>query len=501
MEKEQGGAKRQSAGKVLLATVKGDVHDIGKNIVGVVLGCNNYEVINLGVMVRAEEIFRQAREHQADIIGLSGLITPSLDEMVHVATQMQHHKFDTPLLIGGATTSVKHTAVKIEPCYQAPTVHVKDASRVVQVAQKLLNPDSRPDYHQSIRAEYEVVRQRHLKSQARQKLLPLAEARRRRFAPDWQAETIETSEAMGVTTMDNIGLDEITPFIDWSPFFHAWELRGRFPDILQHAKYGEKAAELYQDGQTLLRHIIENQLLRARAVHGFFPANSIEDDVVVYADPGRSQVLTTFHFLRQQLAKGNDKPNYCLADFIAPQSSGRADVLGAFAVTAGAGLDDLCRDYEADHDDYNAIMAKVLADRLAEALAEMLHQKVRRLWGYGKNEELTVEDLIREKYRGIRPAPGYPACPDHTEKRLLFDLLQAERCVGITLTENFAMHPASSVSGFYFAHPEAVYFNVSKIDRDQVRDYAQRKQCSPEDIERWLGPNLSYTPERAPVLS
>jgi 5-methyltetrahydrofolate--homocysteine methyltransferase len=489
-EKQRLGTSRAN-GKVLLATVKGDVHDIGKNIVGVVLGCNNYEVIDLGVMVSCEKILATAREQRVDVVGLSGLITPSLDEMVHVAKEMTREGFDLPLLIGGATTSKAHTAVKIAPAYRHATVHVLDASRAVGVVGSLVNQEQRERFSRSVREDYDRVRQAH-QDRGPKVLRSLDAARAHRLPTDWGTVDIPTPVFTGIRTIDRQPLRELVPYIDWSPFFHTWELRGRYPDILADATVGPKAKELLEDAQALLEEIIQEGLLTARAVYGFFPANSAGDDIEVYGDEARREVRAVFHTLRQQMEKPADQFNLALADFIAPKGSGRADHVGAFAVTAGIGIEALCATYEKDHDDYNSIMAKALADRLAEAFAEWLHKLVRIEWGYGKGESLTNEDLIRERYRGIRPAPGYPACPDHTEKRILFDLLGAEVRSGVTLTESFAMLPAASVSGLYFAHPQAKYFAVGKVNRDQVEDYASRKKLTLSDMERWLAPNLNY---------
>jgi len=491
-KKASGGSKPQ--GTIVLATVKGDVHDIGKNIVGVVLGCNNYEVIDLGVMVPCEQILKAARENGATLIGLSGLITPSLDEMVHVAKEMTREGWQVPLLIGGATTSKAHTAVKIAPSYDHEVVHVLDASRAVGVIGQLINPSQRDSFVEKNRREQDDIRQAHAARQAKTALLSLAQARERHAAIDWTAADVAKPAFTGVRALDAFPLDRLAPFIDWSPFFHTWELRGHYPQILDDPKVGEKAAELFRDAQKLLKEIVSKKLLTARGVYGFFPANSVGDDIEVYADESRRKVVATFHTLRQQSEKPAGQANQALADFIAPKSSGRADYLGAFAVTTGIGIEALCAKFEKDHDDYNSIMTKALADRLAEAFAECLHKQVRDEWGYGKQEQLSTEDLIREKYRGIRPAAGYPACPDHTEKRVLFDLLQAEKQAGIRLTESYAMHPASSVSGLYFAHPKVKYFAVGKIGRDQVGDYARRKGVAVKEVEKWLGPNLGYEP-------
>ncbi|HKP00551.1 MAG TPA: methionine synthase, partial [Nitrospiraceae bacterium] len=489
-EKQKPGAS-SSNGKVLIATVKGDVHDIGKNIVGVVLGCNNYEVIDLGVMVPCEQILAAAREHGVAMIGLSGLITPSLDEMAHVARELKREGFDLPLLIGGATTSKAHTAVKIAPAYDHSVVHVLDASRAVGVVGSLVNADLRDDFVKKIRADYDQIRQTHQDKGAK-RLWTLAQARANRFQSDWAEVDIPIPIFTGVKVVPQQPLDQLIPYIDWSPFFHTWELRGRYPTIFEDPVVGSKAKELYDDAQILLHKIVDRRLFTAKGVYGIFPANSQGDDIEIYTDDSRTAVVTTFHTLRQQSEKPQGQWSFALVDFVAPKESGRADYVGAFAVTTGFGVDLLCREFERDHDDYNSIMAKALADRLAEAFAESLHKRVREAWGYGKGEELSTEDLIREKYRGIRPAPGYPACPDHTEKRLLFDLLQVEQNTGITLTESFAMLPAAAVSGFYFAHPEARYFAVGKIGKDQIEDYASRKGMDQRAIERWLSPNLNY---------
>jgi 5-methyltetrahydrofolate--homocysteine methyltransferase len=491
-EKKKTGAS-SSNGKILLATVKGDVHDIGKNIVGVVLGCNNYEVVDLGVMVPCEQILAAAREHGVAIIGLSGLITPSLDEMAHVARELTREGFDLPLLIGGATTSKAHTAVKIAPGYSHSVVHVLDASRAVGVVGSLVNADLRADYAKKIRTDYDQIRQTHQDKGAKS-IWTLTQARANRFQSNWAEVDIPKPAFTGVKALPQQPLDQLIPYIDWSPFFHTWELRGRYPTILKDPVVGSKAKELYDDALALLHRIVDQRLFTANGVYGFFPSNSLGDDCEIYRDDHRNTVLTTFHTLRQQSEKPQGQSSFALADFVAPKESGRVDYVGAFAVTTGIGVDVLCREFERDHDDYNSIMAKALADRLAEAFAEYLHKLVRDAWGYGKNETLTPEDLIREKYRGIRPAPGYPACPDHTEKRLVFDLLSAEQHTGITLTESFAMWPAASVSGLYFAHPEAKYFAVGKIGKDQVLDYQARKEMPLSALERWLGPNLNYEP-------
>jgi 5-methyltetrahydrofolate--homocysteine methyltransferase len=552
-EKKAAGGVHKNAGKVLMATVKGDVHDIGKNIVGVVLGCNNYEVIDLGVMVPCEKILQAAREQNVDIIGLSGLITPSLDEMAHVAREMERQGLKLPLLIGGATTSKAHTAVKIAPGYGQPVVHVLDASRAVPVVSSLISKEQKPAFAAQIREEYDRVRAQHSGSQA--KLLSLEAARAN--APKPKFDDLPKPEFTGVRVLDSsvaadvrrlilsgkesdgassrrllpIDLEQLVPFIDWSPFFHTWELRGRYPAILNHEKHGEEARKLFADAQKLLEEIASKKLIQPHGVYGLFPANRVGDDVELYTDESRAKVLTTFHFLRQQMEKGDGTPNWCLADFVAPKrrtgvapvqralqreqldktslptSSAWAgetpallsDYLGAFAVTSGHGLKELVEKFKADHDDYNAIMAEALADRLAEAFAEFLHKRVREEWGYGKAEKLTTEDLIGEKYRGIRPAAGYPACPDHTEKGILWKLLDVEKNAGIRLTESFAMWPGSSVSGLYFAHPESKYFAVGKLGRDQLLDYHVRKGMTLQEAERWLGPYLNYDPVKTTV--
>ncbi|HZM05210.1 MAG TPA: methionine synthase [Candidatus Saccharimonadales bacterium] len=487
-EKRAGGGGR-AQGKILMATVKGDVHDIGKNIVGVVLGCNNYEIIDLGVMVPCEKILQTAREQNVDIIGLSGLITPSLDEMQHVAREMKRQGFTLPLLIGGATTSKAHTSVKIAPHYDEGVVHVIDASRAVGVVSHLMSPKLKPAYVKKNREEQEKLREQH--SGQRAKLISIEEARRRGPKFEWKAEDLAKPEFIGARTLMSVPLEEIVPLIDWSPFFHTWELRGRYPAILQHEKYGSQARELFADAQGLLDRIVNKKLLRATGVYGFFPANSIGDDVEIYTDATRKHVLATFHFLRQQIEKPGCQPNLCLADFVAPEGE---DYMGAFAVTSGMGADELAKEFKSNNDDYNAIMTEALADRLAEGFAEYLHRKTRTEWGYGKTENLTVEQLIDEQYRGIRPAAGYPACPDHTEKWTLWNILDVEKQTGIRLTESCAMWPGSSVSGLYFAHPQSKYFGVGKLDRDQVMDYHRRKGMDLAVIERWLGPSLNYEP-------
>jgi len=492
-EKARSGQAAQRRGKILLATVKGDVHDIGKNIVGVVLGCNNYEVVDLGVMVPCEKILETAVKEGVDLIGLSGLITPSLDEMVHVAREMQRQDFHVPLLIGGATTSAKHTAVKIAPTYNRPTIHVLDASRSVNVVEQLLNPKSRETFDQRNRAEQARLVESYQQRQ-QVNLVPYDDARRQPFVTDWRSVQIDVPSFLGVRVLQDVPLADLTPYIDWSPFFQAWELRGKYPRIFDDPTVGMAARELFDDAQQLLHRIVDEHLLVARGVYGFWPAASQGDDIVIFASEAREREIARFHTLRQQWERKGQKAFYALADFIAPIESGRKDYLGAFAVTAGLGTDELVRRFEAEHDDHSAILVKSLADRLAEAFAEMLHQRARRDWGYGSDEKHSHEELIDEKYRGIRPAPGYPACPDHTEKRVLFDLLSAERNAQVTLTENFAMYPAASVSGLYFGHPDARYFAVDRITRDQAEDYARRKGMTLAEVERWLAPNLGYDP-------
>ena len=493
-EKEASGDKSKGAGKILMATVKGDVHDIGKNIVGVVLACNGYEVIDLGVMVPCEKILAEAKSHGVDVIGLSGLITPSLDEMVTVAEEMTREKFEIPLLIGGATTSAAHTAVKIAPAYSGSVVHVIDASRVVGVAQKLLSPENRGAYLTQVQADQAKARKDYETRRAAQKLLSIGDARKRAAKFDWSKEP-ERPEFLGVKVFEDFPLRELAEYIDWSPFFHAWELRGRFPKIFDDPVVGVESRKLYEDAQILLEKILTDKRVRARGVMAFFPANSEGDDIVLYEDDARKKVRARVHGLRQQMARSDGEPNRCLSDFVAPVSSGKKDYLGAFAVTAGHGVEDWAKELEKGNDDYQAIMLKALADRCAEAFAEKMHEIARQAWGFGKKEGLSKEDLIDEKYRGIRPAAGYPACPDHTEKRGLMALLNAEESVGIHLTENCAMTPASSVSGLYFGHPEARYFAVGPVGRDQVEDYASRKGVTVGEAERWLRPNLAYDPK------
>ena len=508
----------KAQGKIVLATVKGDVHDIGKNIVGVVLACNNYEVIDMGVMVPCEKILERAKQENADIIGLSGLITPSLDEMVHVAREMERTGFKVPLLIGGATTSRAHTAVKVAQHYSEPVVHVLDASRAVPVVSSLLSKDGKVPFVKQLREDYEKLRLHHGNQQV--KLLSPEAARAN--APKLKYDDLPKPEFTGVRTLSSgafdtgkcdcgsshghagafsVSLEEVVPFIDWTPFFHTWELRGVYPKILQHAQHGEEATKLFADAQRMLADFVANKSLKLQAVYGLFPANSVGDDVEVYTNGSRKHLRTKFHFLRQQIEKGDGTPNYCLADFISPkqptansQQPAPNDYIGAFAVTSGHGLKEIVEKFKAEHDDYNAILAEAIADRLAEAFAEFLHKRVRDEWGFGKLEKLTAADLIEEKYRGIRPAAGYPASPDHTEKEILWDLLDVEKHTGIKLTESFAMWPGSSVSGLYFAHPKSKYFAVGKLGKDQIEDYAGRKNFTVAEAEKWLGPWLNYNP-------
>jgi 5-methyltetrahydrofolate--homocysteine methyltransferase len=513
-EKLLAGTEAKPNGKVLLATVKGDVHDIGKNIVGVVLGCNNYEIIDLGVMVSCDRILQTARERKVDVIGLSGLITPSLDEMAHVAREMEREGMRLPLLIGGATTSKAHTAVKIAPGYNQPVVHVLDASRAVPVVSNLISDEHRAGFVSQLREEYDRVRAQH--AGQRQNLISIHEARARApklafgdlprpeflgiraldtvsraSVPRSPGMSAPTPEAGAAIAADTLALSDLVPYIDWSPFFHTWELRGRYPSILDHPKHGEEARKLFNDAQALLDKIVSKKLLRARAVYGFFPANRVGDDVQLYTDDARQKPSMKFYFLRQQIPKTDGTPQWCLADFVAP-ADGSRDYIGAFAVTTGHGLKEIVEAFKKDNDDYSAIMAEALADRLAEAFAEFLHKRVRDEWGYGKAENLTHDQLVEEQYRGIRPAAGYPACPDHTEKGTLWNLLRVDANAGIQITENFAMWPGSSVSGLYFGHPESKYFGVGKLDKDQVADLSERKGKPLKEMERWLGPWLNY---------
>ncbi|NUS39062.1 MAG: methionine synthase [Lysobacter sp.] len=495
-EKQRTGDSGKSNGKIVMATVKGDVHDIGKNIVGVVLACNNFEVIDLGVMVPSQVILDRAKAENADLIGLSGLITPSLEEMSHVAREMQRQGFQVPLLIGGATTSRAHTALKIDPHYKAPTVWVKDASRAVGVAQSLISTELRAPFVAANDADYAEIRERHRNRDGGKRLVPLDKARAQRFDGGWADYTPPAPGRPGMHVFDDYPLAELAGYIDWTPFFNTWELAGRYPAILDDAVVGAQARELFQDAQAMLRRIIDERWLRAKAVFGLWPANSVGDDVVVSAADETGPTETTLHFLRQQADKPADRPDFCLADFIAPRDSGRQDWIGAFAVTAGLGIEEHIARFEADHDDYNAILLKALADRLAEAFAERLHERVRReFWGYAADESLDNDALIAEGYRGIRPAPGYPACPEHSEKATLFALLDAERKVGVQLTESFAMYPAAAVSGYYFSHPRSQYFVVGRVSKEQVADYARRKGVTLQQAERWLATNLDYDPD------
>jgi 5-methyltetrahydrofolate--homocysteine methyltransferase len=485
--------QRKNAGKVLMATVKGDVHDIGKNIVGVVLACNNFEVIDLGVMVPAQKIIEEAKKQQVDIIGLSGLITPSLDEMVHFAKEMEREGFDIPLIIGGATTSRIHAAVKVAPHYSGPAIHVLDASRSVTVCSNLMSRENRNGYIEGIKQEYEKAREAHLNKKNDKRFISIEDARRLKCQINLNGAMPRKPAFTGTKVFEAFPLEELVPYIDWTPFFHTWELRGSYPKIFDDKYVGVEAKKLFEDAQALLNKVVTEKLLQANGVIGFWPANSVGDDIELYADETRTQLLARIHTLRQQAEKAKNEPYYALSDFIAPKDSGVPDYFGGFAVTAGIGCDELVAQFEKDHDDYNSIMAKAIADRLAEAFAEKMHELVRKEhWGYAKGEHLDTDGLIKEEYQGIRPAPGYPACPDHTEKTTLFDLLKAQDNAHMHLTESLAMMPAASVSGFYFAHPQARYFGLGKINKDQVEDYASRKAMSVETVERWLGPNLAY---------
>ncbi|KFI23030.1 methionine synthase [Nitrosococcus oceani] len=492
MENEKESYK--SHGKVVLATVKGDVHDIGKNIVAVVLQCNSFEVIDLGVMVPAEKILQTAKEESCDFVGLSGLITPSLDEMVHVAKEMERQNFDLPLLIGGATTSKMHTAVRIEPQYSQPVVYVPDASRVVGVAQRLLNPSLKAEYAAEITEEYGQMRRRRAEQQTERSHTPLPQARANKLKTDWTAYVPPRPTFLGLKSFADYPLEELTARIDWTPFFHAWELAGKYPRILKDEVVGEEARKLLNDAQALLKQVLEEKWLEARAVIGFFPANTVnEDDIELYTDESRQEVLTTLHHIRQQMVRRSGQPNYCLADYVAPKETGVADYIGAFAVTAGLGIDERLEEFSRQYDDYNSILLKAIADRLAEAFAECMHERVRKeFWHYAPDEALTNEELISENYRGVRPAPGYPACPDHTEKATLWQLIEPDKNAGIILTESYAMVPTAAVSGWYFPHPESRYFGTGKIQKDQVKDYARRKGISVEQVERWLRSILGY---------
>ncbi|MDB5130413.1 MAG: methionine synthase [Mucilaginibacter sp.] len=490
---EDSSGSRANAGKVLMATVKGDVHDIGKNIVGVVLACNNFEVIDLGVMVPAQRIIEEAKKQNVDIIGLSGLITPSLDEMVHFAKEMEREGFTIPLIIGGATTSRIHAAVKVDPHYSGPAIHVLDASRSVTVCSNLMNRDQREPYVKGIKEEYAKAREAHLNKRSDKRFVSIEDARKFKMQINLNGSIAPKPTFTGTKVFEAFPLEELVPYIDWTPFFHTWELRGSYPKIFDDKYVGVEAKKLYDDAQELLKQIVNEKLLQANGVIGFWPANSVGDDIEIYTDDSRKTLLTRIHTLRQQSEKVKGEPYYALSDFIAPKESGIPDYWGGFAVTTGIGCDELVAKFEADHDDYNSIMAKALADRLAEAFAEKMHELVRKdYWGYAKSEQLGTDELIKEEYQGIRPAPGYPACPDHTEKTTLFELLKAEDNAKMHLTESLAMTPAASVSGFYFAHPQARYFGLGKISKDQVEDYAVRKNMSVDTVERWLGPNLNY---------
>jgi 5-methyltetrahydrofolate--homocysteine methyltransferase len=485
--------QRKNAGKILLATVKGDVHDIGKNIVGVVLACNNFEVIDLGVMVPAQKIIEIAKAENVDIIGLSGLITPSLDEMVHFAKEMEREGFKIPLILGGATTSRIHAAVKVAPNYSGPSVHVLDASRSVTVCSTLMSDENREEYITNIHNEYSKARETHLSKQTDKKFKSIEEARAGKFQIDLNTAVAAKPLFIGTKAFVDFSLEELVPYIDWTPFFHTWELRGSYPRIFEDEFVGKEAKKLYEEARILLDKIISDKSLKAKGVIGFWPANSVGDDIELYTDESRTQIYRTIHTLRQQAEKAADEPYFALSDFIAPKNSGIADYWGGFAVTTGIGCDELVAEFEKNFDDYNSIMVKALADRLAEAFAERMHELVRKeFWAYSHDESLSSEDLIKEKYRGIRPAPGYPACPDHTEKATLFEILDAEKLTGIHLTESFAMYPTAAVSGFYFAHPQSHYFGLGKINKDQVEDYAVRKGLTLEETERWLSPNLGY---------
>lgn len=493
-ETERGQAQERETGrKILLATVKGDVHDIGKNIVGVVLACNNYDIIDMGVMVPADKILDKAIEENVDVIGLSGLITPSLDEMVHVAKEMERRKMKLPLMVGGATTSRIHTAVKIDPVYSGPVVHVLDASKSVPVAGDLISGDRKADYKTQVKSEYAKLREDHANRKEIKHYIPYSRALGNRLKVNWEEKKYVKPSFIGNKVFKNFDLNIIREYIDWTPFFQTWMLKGKYPRIFENETIGKEAKKLFDDANKMLDEVIQKNLLQANGVVGLYPANSVGDDIEVYTDETRNEVKTVFHCLRQQGKKGTGIPNLSLADFVAPKDSGKIDYVGGFAVTGGLGIEPLIEKYEKDHDDYNSIMIKAIADRLAEAFAEAMHAKVRKeLWAYAKNETLDNESLIKESYQGIRPAPGYPACPDHTEKPILFDLLNAQEETGIILTESMAMYPASSVSGLYFMHEEAKYFGLGKIEKDQVQDYAKRKGMTLEETEKWLSPNLAY---------
>jgi 5-methyltetrahydrofolate--homocysteine methyltransferase len=498
-EKAEGEAK----GKILLATVKGDVHDIGKNIVNVVLGCNNYEIIDMGVMQPKEDILNKAQEKNVDIIGLSGLITPSLDEMVDVAKEMENRQMTQPLLIGGATTSRIHTAVKIDPVYSGTVLHVLDASRSVTDVGNLLNAGNKVEFKQKISEEYQKMRERHQNKRETKKYLTLEEVRENKIDIDWKESesNIVTPQFFGTKDFQDYSLKELIPYIDWTPFFQTWQLKGKYPKIFEDEKVGDEAKKLFDEAQVMLDKMVKEKMVQAKGIIGFWPANTVsDDDIELYADDNRNEVIKTFNTLRQQNEKAKGRPNYALADFIAPKETGVKDYMGFFAVTAGLGIEEHVDKYEKDNDMYNSIMLKALADRLAETFAERMHERVRKeFWAYAPNEDLKPDQLITEEYHGIRPAPGYPACPEHTEKGKLFDLLDVEEKVQIELTDSYAMYPASSVSGMYFSHPESRYFGLGKIGKDQVEDYAERKGMTLEEAERWLAPNLNYEPEAETV--
>ena len=496
IEEEKRRTGTASKGRIVMATVKGDVHDIGKNIVGVVLACNNYDIVDLGVMVPTATILEAAVREKADIIGLSGLITPSLDEMVHVAAEMERQGFDIPLLIGGATTSRVHTAVKIHPGYnRGQAIYVTDASRAVGVVSNLLSPDTRNTYVADIRAEYAKVAAAHARAESEKKRLPIARARENAEKVDWTSYKPTRPQFFGTRVFEDYDLAELAEYIDWTPFFQTWELKGRYPAILEDEKQGEAARNLWRDAQAMLKKVIEEKWFRPRAVIGFWPANAVGDDIHVYTDDSRSRDLATFYTLRQQLSKRDGRPNVALSDFVAPKETGVADYVGGFVVTAGIEEVAIAERFERANDDYSAILVKALADRFAEAFAERMHERVRKeFWGYAPDEAYSGDDLISEAYAGIRPAPGYPAQPDHTEKATLFEILDAEKTTGVTLTESYAMWPGSSVSGLYIGHPASYYFGVAKVERDQVEDYAARKGMPITEVERWLGPVLNYVP-------
>jgi 5-methyltetrahydrofolate--homocysteine methyltransferase len=483
--------------RILLATVKGDVHDIGKNIVSVVLACNNYNVVDLGVMVPADKILDEAEKHNVDAIGLSGLITPSLEEMIHVAREMKKRKMNLPLLIGGATTSRLHTAVKIDPEYDGSIIHVLDASRAVSIAGDVISKKRKNGVRLEVKKEYEELRKQHENRQNRKELLTYEEAKANKAEIDWDGYKPPKPSFLGTKTFEDYPISELRNYIDWSPFFRTWMLTGKYPDILKYEEVGEQAQSLFDDAQALLDRIVEESLLQAKAVIGFYPANSYGDDVKLFEDENRSKEKTEFHFVRQQTMKRTGQSNSCLSDFIAPEKTGITDYIGFFAVTAGLGIEAIIEEYRKVNDDYNVILIKAVADRLAEAFAERMHERVRKeFWGYSGEENFSNEELIAEAYSGIRPAPGYPACPDHTEKRILFDLLEVEKNAEIELTESFAMYPASSVSGMYFSHPQSEYFRVGNIGEDQVIDYAERKSSTKEEVEKWLSPILDYEPKK-----